>query len=549
MFSFSLLFEVCDLENLRNRLSGLFDGQALIVPQRSPQKSTGLGKGGPAYKLDYRWNRVVIECATVRHMEAPTSSSSSPSPSLAFSLEESVEVDFSPENTEVLTGIVHLFRTTKESTKKSLMVAILAVPSYLSPASFLQFVAPMRRATSNMRIVRDWAQNRYMVLLKFRDLESAEQFTCEYNGKQFSSIEPEVCHVVYIDRIEFTSPNETDPFVRFSDLDVVELPSCPVCLECMDSSVTGIFTNLCSHSFHCQCLSKWGDSSCPVCRYRQKPLSDAQTKCNECDEVDGLWMCLICGNAACGRYQSAHAYNHFLTSQHPYAMEIETQRVWDYYADGYVHRLIQSKTDGKLVEVPGPNEAYPTAMDEARVSQDKLEAMGLEFGYILSAQLESQRVFYEEKLDALEAQLSSASARFDFEIQELRKHFVAAEEQNAQLKGHCSAIKKEKQQVQERAQLLEEELAKLRKLHEEEEQLNRSLRLNQVELQKQLGQRSDSEYQLKRQIEEIQEQLRDVMFHMDTQSTVADSPHKSEIQEGKICMEKKASSSKNRGRR
>ena len=32
-----------------------------------------------------------------------------------------------------------------------------------------------------------------------------------------------------------------------------------------------------------------------------------------------------------------------------YAMQ-----VWDYASDGYVHRLIQSKTDGKLVEVPSP---------------------------------------------------------------------------------------------------------------------------------------------------------------------------------------------------
>ena len=28
--------------------------------------------------------------------------------------------------------------------------------------------------------------------------------------------------------------------------------------------------------------------------------------------------------------------------------------MWDYAGDGYVHRLIQSKTDGKLVEVPSP---------------------------------------------------------------------------------------------------------------------------------------------------------------------------------------------------
>ena len=39
-----------------------------------------------------------------------------------------------------------------------------------------------------------------------------------------------------------------------------ELPTCPVCLERMDSAVTGLITVPCSHTFHCMCLSKWGDS-------------------------------------------------------------------------------------------------------------------------------------------------------------------------------------------------------------------------------------------------------------------------------------------------
>ena len=39
-----------------------------------------------------------------------------------------------------------------------------------------------------------------------------------------------------------------------------ELPTCPVCLERMDSAITGLITVPCSHTFHCMCLSKWGDS-------------------------------------------------------------------------------------------------------------------------------------------------------------------------------------------------------------------------------------------------------------------------------------------------
>lgn len=46
--------------------------------------------------------------------------------------------------------------------------------------------------------------------------------------------------------------------------------------------------------------------------------------------------------------------NHWKETQHCYSLDLETQRVWDYVGDGYVHRLIQSKTDGKLVESLAP---------------------------------------------------------------------------------------------------------------------------------------------------------------------------------------------------
>lgn len=70
--------------------------------------------------------------------------------------------------------------------------------------------------------------------------------------------------------------------------------------------------------------------------------------------IQDLWICLICGHVGCGRYKAGHSKDHWKESSHVYALELETQRVWDYVGDGYVHRLIQSKTDGKLVEVPPP---------------------------------------------------------------------------------------------------------------------------------------------------------------------------------------------------
>ena len=51
------------------------------------------------------------------------------------------------------------------------------------------------------------------------------------------------------------------------------------------------------------------------------------------------------------RYKGGHAIRHWKETQHCYSLELDTQRVWDYVGDNYVHRLIQSKTDGKLVEL------------------------------------------------------------------------------------------------------------------------------------------------------------------------------------------------------
>ena len=32
-------------------------------------------------------------------------------------------------------------------------------------------------------------------------------------------------------------------------------------------------------------------------------------------------------------------------------MQLNNNRVWDYAGDNYVHRLVQNKSDGKMVEV------------------------------------------------------------------------------------------------------------------------------------------------------------------------------------------------------
>jgi BRCA1-associated protein len=163
----------------------------------------------------------------------------------------------------------------------------------------------------------------------------------------------------------------------------------------MDESVDGVLTILCNHAFHANCLEQWGDSTCPVCRCVQSPEQAAGSECEQCGKVaqsvDALWICLICGHVGCGRYQGGHAALHYRESGHCYALQLGSHRVWDYKGDNFVHRLLQNKTDGKLV----PSEGPPS---EAECAQEKVDSVQLEFTYLLTSQLEEQRLYFEDKL-------------------------------------------------------------------------------------------------------------------------------------------------------
>lgn len=43
-------------------------------------------------------------------------------------------------------------------------------------------------------------------------------------------------------------------------------------------------------------------------------------------------------------------FRHFENTSHTFCLQVGGQRVWDYAGDNYVHRLIQSDTEGKVVE-------------------------------------------------------------------------------------------------------------------------------------------------------------------------------------------------------
>ena len=214
--------------------------------------------------------------------------------------------------------------------------------------------------------------NRSIVLLKFRDPLQAGDFLVIFTGRPFSTLDArETCHPIRIHHLVLhhvetasTPPIAVPAFPpstyssRANDLTsllknvpeatIYELPSCPVCLERLDSTITGLVTLPCAHTFDCDCLRKWGDSRCPVCRVSHLLLSSSNpvnspereevtrlSKCATCGLSSNNWICVICGAVGCGRYEpgKAHARRHWEESGHVLAMELDTQRVWDYNGD------------------------------------------------------------------------------------------------------------------------------------------------------------------------------------------------------------------------
>ncbi|PIA42398.1 hypothetical protein AQUCO_02000091v1 [Aquilegia coerulea] len=301
-------------------------------------------------------------------------------------------------------GIVHLYRNiTKHSliqnpnSQESCLLFVVAVPSHISSDDFLLFCGSYIEHVSEILFIRnDGMEDRYSVLIRLVAQKRANDFYRNFNGRRFLSTEAEVCHILYTVSVEFT---ELAEIAGTAPTGFTELPTCPVCLERLDQDTSGILTTLCDHSFQCPCISKWTDSSCLVCRFCQQQAE--KPTCSICGTLRNLWICVICGFVGCGRYKDGHAIQHWRDTQHCYSLDLETQEVWDYVGDTYVHRLNHAKTDGKLAEMNSYCRSFdgdcrdPECSEESGISgivlSNKIEAIVDEYNHLLASELENHR--------------------------------------------------------------------------------------------------------------------------------------------------------------
>jgi BRCA1-associated protein len=305
-----------------------------------------------------------------------------------------------------------------------------------------------------------------------------------------------------------------------------------------DVSSSSIFTTVCNHSFHTDCLLRCQDSPCPVCRYDHSGLDETLSQCHICGTTERIHICLICGVASCWKGEQqpnnqissntknnamgkgveswdthgcdsrGHARRHYDETLHAYALDTETQHVWDFAGQGYVHRLIQNVDDGKIVEISDPHSGamerslIPELSDtqEGEVVHRKLEGYASEYYTLLKSQLEQQRVYYEDIMEQIR-----------------REH-------KTESKGNGSseliaALKQDRNQIQQRCQVLQRKRNKVVDDVAFLKNMNESLEANKEPLKRQIrllqNQRKETANMLQRRQPELEEKVQRLMLELE----------------------------------
>lgn len=443
------------------------------------------------------------------------------------------------------------------------MLSIVAVPTYFTATDLLGFIGEEYMShITHIRILKSEKPNRFLVLLKFDDIIKTAEFQYRFNGKAFNSMEPESCHVVFVSSVTLSAREKVpaanslipfllnDPFTSSNEL--VELPTCPVCLERMDYNITGLLTIPCQHTFHCLCLSKWKDDTCPICRYsndvsNQKirrsirrllqyrhragssseaaseipsslgslSLGEETEHCSQCLVDSNLWICLICGNLGCDRYAPGqHSLKHFIDAGHCFAMELETSRVWDYAGDNYVHRLVTNEADGKLVELPEKLASARKGSD----TFDKVDEVGFEYSQLLISQLASQRDYYE---DLLRSRPSTSRALVSEDHENVSRLQATVDELQREVRDTLPKLKAKLQVKDEKIQTLSREL-------------NDTARLNEG-LSEKIEFLTKSNANLLAANTDLNDQVKDLMFFLESREKFKDEPQ--DVKDGTIVIQ------------
>jgi len=197
---------------------------------------------------------------------------------------------------------------------------------------------------------------------------------------------------------------------------------------------------------------------------------------------------------------------------------MQTQQIWDYVGDNYVHRLNQSKIDSKLAGMSSPCMSLEGSCGTCGCSEDssisgalfssKVEAIMDEYNHLLANQLDTQRQYYE-------SQIVEAKSKVESSISEAVENAVTSKMQDIQNK--LEKFIEEKNAVAD---------------------INRDLIKNQEIWRKKAKETEEREAALLKSRDEkildLEEQIRDLTIYMEAQKTLGNMTDSDGIRDGTL---------------
>lgn len=213
-------------------------------------------------------------------------------------------------------------------------------------------------------------------------------------------------------------------------------------------------------------------------------------------------------------------------------MELETQRVWDYAGDGYVHRLIQNKADGKLVELPSaassmganPRDGGLGPGPADALSAEKIEAIGIEYSYLLTSQLDSQRSYYEEQSQELKSQVDDLRGMVERLSLEFEKERTRSKEEEVRRKEEeeeaIAEVVKDRTRAEHKAEKMADLARRLDKELRDERAVSEGLMKNLGNMKEKVERAEKEKEGYHEKVKELEDQVRDLMFYLEAKTKI-----------------------------
>ena len=392
-------------------------------------------------------------------------------------------------------------------------------------------------------------------------------------------------------KLDATSTPTNTSEVQISSNKPGEIPLCPVCRFRIIPERLGLAplspSQLCS--YHCDCdfnghgtsfcdnmqfLSQWSyPTYCHACHVLQDRLIQtgavafpctnssierianvnrnasgddhnerSQIKCWTCGMEETLWVCLTCGVMGCGWYSNGHAERHFLETNHPFSLELATQRIWDYETSSFVQRddLLNCPWMQKFLGAinraayQGASFYEDSSNGEEHISlpagkllhlgdgkaPKKAMTVGEEYEALLQSSLEDQSQYYEGKIAHLRADLTGQS--IDREI--------ISDEEKIQMRALELDIEKLQEDVEKQSKML---LEVQRQEAGHKAKYKTMLREQSIckDLLQRIKDESTHERELgKQDVEDMQQQISDLTANLRMRQQIAQSQELSNAQ-------------------